>query len=131
MGAMVRINRALGANIRAANKRNLEAAGRAVHTEIQRVLRRGGRSGHSYYVPGTQTRYTASAPGEAPANVTGTLAGSYEYQASDTRAVIGTSDKRGPMLEYGTQYIEPRPHVAPAVHRSMGRVESLLKRGDG
>lgn len=49
-------------------------AGFHLQKRIVERLSGGGASGKSYKVPGTATKYTASAPGQAPAKVTGYLA---------------------------------------------------------
>lgn len=49
-------------------------AGFHLQKQIVNRLKSGGQSGKSYNVPGTKTKYTASASGEAPATVTGWLA---------------------------------------------------------
>lgn len=99
------------------------------------MVLRGQRSGRRYKVPGTHRRqrdkatgkmrngryYTASAPGEAPANRTGTFRNSWQ---PESHVVLGSyisrisSDVRtdngryilGDLLEEGTDRMKPRPH---------------------
>lgn len=85
-----------------------------------RVLR-GQRSGRQYTVPGTKTKYTASAPGEPPAARTGTFRRSWQPTAtvvygsyiSRIETDVRTDNGRytlGEVLENGTGRMAPRPH---------------------
>ena len=62
----------------------------------------GSRSGIRYRVPGTQTDYTASAPGEYPAVRLGGLKGSVRVLPKGDDLLIGTD------LDYGL-YLEKKP----------------------
>lgn len=54
--------------------KNVADAGYHLQKQIVNRLKQGGQTGNTYKVPGTKTNYTASAPGEVPATVTGWLA---------------------------------------------------------
>lgn len=71
----------------------LRAANVARNQIVQNLS--GGRSGIQYKVPGTQTYYTASAPGEYPAVATGRLRSDVQYKQDGDGVVIGST------LEYG------------------------------
>ena len=111
----------------------LEAAGRILAGEVGRVLRRRGRSGAEYTVPGTGVQYVASAPGEPPAPRTGDLARSYVFEVTPPRVVVG-SRKPQARLEFGWGNILPRPHLRPA-ERSVrdavkAKVREIMAKGE-
>lgn len=72
--------------------------------------------------------HQASAPGEAPASDTGRLVNSirveYDLPNLTGRIVVGAA--YGMFLEYGTQTIEPRPFLRPALARSKGVIEGNI-----
>jgi hypothetical protein len=39
---------------------------------------------------------------------------------------VGTADKRGPWLEFGTRYMRPRPHVRPAVLKTTVMIREIV-----
>lgn len=101
----------------------------------------GKRSGRKYKIPGMQSTYTASAPGEAPANRTGTLRNSYRahsYSLKDgniyeVHSVADSSYKvngylLGDMLERGTKRIKPRPFKDATINRALPKVLNIYKR---
>lgn len=85
----------------------------------------GSKTGRYYAIPGVKSsrqggggrRHRASAPGEAPARLTGALAGSVTVQRSYQRAVVGVSSSYGPHLEYGTVRMRPRPFLRPVARK--------------
>ena len=89
------------------------------------------KSGRKYKRPGKgKGRYTASAPGEAPAIRTGDLYESYEVRASrkSNRVMIGTPLKYGFFLERGTRKFKPRPHIKPAFTARRDEIADKLGR---
>lgn len=115
----------IASKIRGGREKALEAAGRALSTEVKRVLLRGSRSGREYNVPGTKTTYTASAPGEPPAPRTGDLANSYTFSVSSPRVIVG-SPKPQAQLEYGWGHAAPRPHLRPAERNARPVLAKLM-----
>lgn len=111
------------AHIFDARNRSLEAAGRIVTGEVNRLLRRGNRSGDWGTVPETGVPYRMSAPGEPPAPRTGDLANSYRYQFVGPTTVRVGSDVEQAELEFGTIRTEPRPHLRPAISSSRRAIE--------
>ena len=83
----------------------------------------GGRSGHTYKVPGTSVTYTASAPGEYPAVATGNLRERIE------RKVVNTSEVQvGTAVEYGL-YLEkksPSKGGRPWLKRSLDEAKPAM-----
>ena len=67
----------------------------------------GSRSGRTYLVPGTKRTYTASSPGEAPAQASGHLRQniktSVEGKGKTVIGKVGTDVPYGSMLEFGTK----------------------------
>lgn len=111
------------------------------YSEVQGSLLQsltGTKSGLVYRVPGTQTLYTASAPGQTPARRLGDLARSYSQPPSlrDVyRGQIAFGSKlnltRKPYpayLENGSPKtgLEPRPHLTPAFENTRKRVIEIL-----
>lgn len=65
----------------------------------------------------------SSAPGEAPAPQTGDYRDSWAYKTGEDKGNpyvdVYTTSPYGPYLEYGTRFMEPRPHVR-VVNQAMG-----------
>jgi len=89
------------AAIAAASEKALTAACDQARNQIMQNIS-GTRHGARYKVPGTQTYYTASAPGEYPAVRLGNLKGSINF----TR--LGAERKIGTPLDYGLA-LEKKP----------------------
>jgi len=86
------------------------------------VYRRGG------------VTHQASAPGQPPAVDTGSYRASIHVDLSGVgdpipEGVVRTNDRRGPMLEYGTRRMAPRPHFLPVAEEM--RAEHVLARAVG
>lgn len=113
----------------------VEAGALIVVDEIVTGIQTSVPAGREYYVPGTRTKYTASAPGQPPADRTGRYVGSWhatpaieDPEGASAFAVseLTTRDGRwflGDLLENGTIHMEPRPHIAPAIPRAAERIE--------
>ena len=93
----------------------------------------GARSGRQYYIPGTRTKYTASAPGEAPARATARHAQSIRvmprFEFGKAQARVGSPLITFLYQEYGTENMEPRPSLGPAKDRAMPKVLSIFAEG--
>jgi hypothetical protein len=94
----------------------------------------------NYYVKYTGSRsrseivgsaYQASAPGEAPASRTGRLRQSFfltvdpDPRSDQWFANLRTNVQYADDLEYGTEKIDPRPFMEPAVKKSMGEIQKI------
>ena len=114
--------------IRGGSQKNVRDATLEGLSAVQRKLRRNSPSGQVYRVPGTGRLYRASAPGEPPANRTGTYADSFQPRYRNNEGIIGTKDKRGPWLEFGTSTMKARPHLRPALSEKSRRLKQILSR---
>lgn len=117
----------LAEQIKRGTQANLKAAAIIWHGGIVRQLT-GSRSGRIYRIPGTSRRYTASAPGEAPATRTGDLRTSYRFKVYQKSAVVGSPLMYALHLEKGTSKMAPRPHIAPALVANRPAIMAALER---
>lgn len=125
MSASVEVSRIITEAMNSIEKQMTSVAYRAAN-ELRNAsldVLAGQRSGRVYYVPNTRKKYTASAPGEPPANRTGAFRLSWQKQVEtrregDTFVVTARihSDTRvgdnllGELLEGGTSKMAPRPY---------------------
>ncbi|WHH58307.1 HK97 gp10 family phage protein [Petroclostridium sp. X23] len=123
-------------------KARVYRASNELRNASQFVLR-GQRTGRRYRVPFTGGKrrkpryYTASAPGEAPANRTGALRASWwqrpraikEGSKVTVYPAIASELKYGKILEDGTRdgRIAPRPFVDKIKEKAMPRIRSIYK----
>lgn len=106
---------------------------------------RGQRSGRTYRVPGTKRTYTASAPGEAPANRTGVFRASWQMHSEtvdvdgsditvagvESRYKVPRGHLLGEILEKGTQKMSPRPYKEAVRQRAMQGAVKIYNRTYG
>lgn len=113
-----------------ASKRMAEAVNEVRNTVLDTLS--GSRSGRTYKVPGTGRTYTASAPGEPPAQRLGELRGSIKTSVGgEGRTVIGmvgTDKIQGKMLEFGTRNMAARPWLKVSFDKSLDKIKSILSR---
>lgn len=108
-------------------ERNVKAATLLLHREVLKKLR-GKRTGNEYRVPGGNRTYRASAPGESPANRTGRLFGSYDFELVGRTGRVGSPLPYALMLERGTSKMRPRPALKPALTENQGKIERALSK---
>lgn len=89
-----------------------------VQSDAVRSIQRGPKTGR-VYKRGSKT-HRASAPGQPPATDTGALASSVARVDGRLEAAVGTGLEYGKHLEFGTETIEARPWLIPALERSRG-----------
>jgi hypothetical protein len=115
------------------------------------LVLRGQRSGRRYKVPGTYRRqrdkvdgkmkngryYTASAPGEPPANRLGHFRMSWQPNAriedglytsmieSDLKVGTGNQYLLGDILEEGTSKMAPRPYQELILNRAIAKIKRI------
>lgn len=103
--------------------RGVVKATEAVRTEAIRLIVYGEKTGRMY------GKHRASAPGEAPASDTGYLVNSirtrYDVVALTGTVVVGA--EYGRFLEFGTQNMEPRPFLRPALDTVYARINEIAK----
>ena len=126
------------ASIKAAAAQRMLASVITVKNETTEMLS-GQRHGRRYKVPTTGTRvgegrsiagtgvwYTASAPGEAPANRLGGLRGSVDYkvhgEGKSLVGDVGTKLKYGAPLEFGTLRMSARPWLKKSFEKAMDAI---------
>lgn len=77
--------------------------------------------------------HQASAPGMPPAVDTGRLRSSYTWRTGeDVRGPyveIGTNVEYAPWLEFGTRYMQARPHLRPAIEELRDEIRALISAG--
>ena len=96
----------------------------------------GPRSGRTYRVPGTKKTYTASAPGQPPAQVTGDLRksvkGSVEGSGMAVHGKVKASAKHALPLEFGHRqggkHVAARPFMKPSFDKSLDAIRRILTR---
>lgn len=116
---------------RNARKACFQSANLVKNTAIESIV--GGSKSGRAYKRGSVTR-VASAPGQAPANQTGALAGSIsartETQGTIVFGIASASTEYAAMLEFGTQKIAARPYMQPALDRNAAKIKAIfLKQG--
>ena len=114
----------------AASKLMAEAVNEVRNTTLETLS--GNRSGRTYYVPSTRRTYTASSPGEAPAQATGELRQSVktsvEGEGRTVVGIVGSDSKHAAPLEFGTRNMAPRPWLRISFEKSLDKVKSILTR---
>ena len=74
--------------------------------------------------------HRASAPGEAPAKLTGNLRSSIDYRVNGSSELnFGTNLKYGLWLERGTKRIKPRPYLQKAIENRRADIEKFIGSG--
>ncbi len=91
------------------------------------------KHGRVYSVPGTRTKYVASAPGEAPAVATGNLLSNIEVEFSERNLVaeIGVLEYAkvdyAAYLEFGTSKMAARPFLGPALNKNQKEITKIIR----
>lgn len=126
----------------------LEAGAHAValaagQKERMLLKRNGAGRGKTYRIPGTQTTYRASRPGDVPATMLGKLAQSIAAETTREgnliRAKFFSQVPYDAALEYGvkgvfggvTMNIEPRPHWRPMWNRERTDLQRVFQANSG
>lgn len=114
----------------AASKRMLEAVN-VVRNQALETLS-GSRSGRTYKVPGTSRTYTASAPGEPPAQASGELRQSVSTalvsEGKKLIGLVGSDSKHAAPLEFGTRNMAARPWLRISWEKALPAIKSILSR---
>lgn len=120
--------------LRAGYTRNVSAATVYLFNKVREKIQKApGRSGRIYQVPGTGRTYVASAPGEPPANRTGTYLNAWDFQVEEKNdspvGIVGNPLLYAKWLELGTSKMAPRPALRPTVNDENQEIKRLLSRG--
>ena len=113
-----------------ASQRMLEAVN-VVRNQALETLS-GNRTGRTYKVPGTGRTYTASAPGEPPAQASGELRQSVKVAvvAEEKRLIglAGSDSKHAAPLEFGTRNMAARPWLRISFEKVLPKIKEILSR---
>ena len=116
------------AAINAACDKELLAAAYAGRNQVVKNLT-GMRTGKRYRVPGKNTWYTASAPGESPAVRTGDLRGSYRAQMlKPGEAAVGSDKDYALPLEKKPPSEGGREHLRPSLEQARPKMLAELSK---
>lgn len=99
-----------------------------IRTHAIKSVQRGTKSGLVYEKTSPKRTHKSSAPGEAPATDTGRLANSINAEIDGKKAEIVADTEYAAWLEFGTQSIEPRPFMLPAMEKERPKWEARLNR---
>lgn len=93
----------------------------------RQLIIRGPKTGRLYRIKGRKRRHRASAPGEAPANLTGRLQKSVNFIVNGHDEMkFGDQAEYGLFLELGTRKMKPRPHLSTTVNATKPFAEKEL-----
>lgn len=111
-----------GKYLKGSLKRALHEIGIEVRREVRRLIRNTNKTGRLY---GT---HRASSVGEAPANRTGKLTKSVNFNVRNEQEMsIGESAEYAVFLENGTKKIKPRPHLIAAINNKAGVTYNMIQ----
>ncbi len=106
----------------------LDAGGRIIQNAARRSILDGPKTGTLYKRSGGVI-HQASAPGQPPANDTGTLLGTVIYEV-DERALtasITAGTVYAKFLEFGTRHMAARPFMGPALNNNRTKVLAAMR----
>ena len=103
----------------------LYLVGDVVGRRTKQLIEEGPKTGRVYRFRGMD--HQASAPGEAPANRSGRLVKSFNYNVhGPLQMEVGESAPYAGFLEDGTGRMKPRPHLIRAINETQGDVVRIL-----
>jgi HK97 gp10 family phage protein len=104
--------------------------GKELTKEARRSIIKGPKTGRLYRIKGRKRLHRASAPGEPPANLTGSLQKSIDFLVVGSKRLefkAGNNDvDYAAALEFGTIKIKPRPFMIRAIEAKEKQIESIL-----
>lgn len=105
--------------VRMAIMRGVAAVAMDIRNDAIESITDGNKSGRVYQRRGIV--HQASAPGEPPAADTGTLHNSItvELHPASLRATVNVSAEYAAALEFGTERMQPRPFMNPALQKNI------------
>lgn len=91
------------------------------------IIKKGPKNGRLYRIAGRRRRHRASAPGEAPANLTGRLRRGVDFRVKgNDQMEFGDTELHGRFLELGTKRMKPRPHLIKSIRVNERYAEQRL-----
>ena len=112
----------IAANTRFGIEKALWRSGKDIHKEFNRQVLAKDKSGRLYTRRtrgGAKRRHIASAPGETPANRTGTYRKGFDFSVDRSdQLTIGNTEDHALWLEIGTSRMKKRPGLANAIKAS-------------
>jgi len=97
----------------------LHVIGDIVGKRTGELIKQGPKTGRVYRIRGRD--HQASSPGEPPANLTGRLTKSYNYNVHGPfQMTVGEDAPYAGFLEGGTGKMKPRPHMIRAITETQG-----------
>lgn len=106
-----------GANAEQALVDIVNGTAQNVRSNAVKAVQRGAKSGTTYQKYQPRRTHRASAPGQAPATDTGRLVGSITASINGKTAEVSASAEYATFLEFGTQDMEARPFLFPALEK--------------
>jgi len=115
---------------RAANRVTVDMSEEIIWRVVDSI-RGGAKTGRVYRRTNPVRTHQASAPGQAPADDLGTLAGSYNVVYTKLNqyvfsATVGSDLFYARKLEFGDGKILPRPHFEPAIEEAQQLAGSII-----
>lgn len=106
-------------------REGLHEIGIIAKRETQRLIKDPPKTGITRKIGGTL--HTASAPGEAPSNLSGSLLRGVGYKVSSpTQLILGDKAPHGGFLQKGTRKMEARPHLDVAANNTAKEAENAM-----
>lgn len=127
------------ARVRAAAMRGVVIATDGVRAEATRLILDTPKTGRLYYREGISRvsrsgrsfsgGHRASAPGEAPASDTGVLVRGIttSFDPPELTGRVNSEAAYAAHLEYGTQRMEPRPYMRPALSNRREEISRVIQ----
>jgi HK97 gp10 family phage protein len=105
--------------VNGARRSALYKIGNDIQEEARQSIIRGPKTGKLYRIRGRKNRHRASAPGESPANRTGTLQRSIGFINYGSGIIIGAEAEYARFLELGTDKMAARPYLKRAIDKNI------------
>lgn len=103
--------------------------GKDLATDAKGYILKGPKTGKLYKVRGRKKRHRASGPGESPANLTGALRKSVDYQVQGSDEMeFGAGTDYAAFTELGTKNMEERPYLIRAIKNNERNAEKHFER---
>ena len=125
---LLRALRRLGPRVDRAIENVVRGTAQNIRTKAIKSVQRGPKTGKVYEKTDPNRTHRASAPGQAPATDTGRLASSIQANIDGKRAEVVADTEYAAWLEFGTQKMEARPFLVPALESQREAFNRRLQR---